>query len=476
MMVFNKKIRGIPVFPVSLMALFYIWQTWLVKGNCFFWDTVQFGSLHSNWYYENHFRHFLLPDIWDSGHPPVFGMYIALCWTFFGKSLAVSHYAMLPWLLIALWQMTLLVKKLTKDKHLQAAALMLLIVNPVWSSQATLVSPDIILGACFLGIINGIIYKKSWLVLIFGIGISLISNRGLMISFSLFLTSYLSYNGLKIKWKSLIYTVLPFLGGWALAISYMLYHYFQKGWIGYYEGSSWNESFIRVDASGLLKNVLVYGWRLADFGHIGLWLILVFILFKNRKRLQRYEDFEFRFFFILGICLLFLFALLVLPYQGLLGHRYFLPIYWVLSIFALLALLRFVHHTYSKKWIYIAIISLISGNFWIYPQPIATGWDSTLAHLSYYQVRKKMISYMKENEISFAQTGTAFPNQLSSAYIDLQPGKYDFVEKNLETNEYVFYSNIMNDFSPAELVELKIKWKEVKTMNTRKRRMLMTKL
>ena len=60
----------------------------LVQDHVFFWDTVQLGAKHAYWYYENNFQSLLLPTEIDSGHPPLFGMYLAFCWLLFGKSLA----------------------------------------------------------------------------------------------------------------------------------------------------------------------------------------------------------------------------------------------------------------------------------------------------------------------------------------------------------------------------------------------------
>ena len=73
--------------------------TFIVRDNFFFWDTVQLGSIHAQFYFDNNFSFFFLPENIDSGHPPTFGIYIALIWKIFGKSLVTSHFAMLPFLM-----------------------------------------------------------------------------------------------------------------------------------------------------------------------------------------------------------------------------------------------------------------------------------------------------------------------------------------------------------------------------------------
>ena len=71
----------------------------LHRNNSFFWDTVQLASAHATYYFQNQFSSLLLPVDIDSGHIPTFGIYIAFVWKLFGRSLAVSHLAMLPFAL-----------------------------------------------------------------------------------------------------------------------------------------------------------------------------------------------------------------------------------------------------------------------------------------------------------------------------------------------------------------------------------------
>ena len=68
-----------------------------------------------------------------------------------------------------------------------------------------------------------------------------------------------------------------------------------------------------------------------------------------------------------------------------------------------------------------AFMGLLSGNFWVYPQPISTGWDSTLAHLPYYKLRNEMLQYIDNQGIKCSDVGTAFPNWRPSKLVDLTP-------------------------------------------------------
>jgi len=83
---------------LALSAL-YIALTYFSRHFAFFGDMIQFASRHANYYYENNFKNFWLSNDLDSGHPQVFGMYMAFMWKIFGRTLAVSHVVMLPYLI-----------------------------------------------------------------------------------------------------------------------------------------------------------------------------------------------------------------------------------------------------------------------------------------------------------------------------------------------------------------------------------------
>ena len=97
-MVLSQKLQTILPFWICCFLL-----TCWVSEHIFFWDTVQLASKHAHWYYEHEFNYFFLPETINSGHPPLFGMYIACCWQLFGKSLIISHFSMLPFLMGIIW-------------------------------------------------------------------------------------------------------------------------------------------------------------------------------------------------------------------------------------------------------------------------------------------------------------------------------------------------------------------------------------
>ena len=463
--------------------LFVTGTTWAVRTHFFFWDTVQLGSQHAHFFYENGFSTFLLPDNMDSGHPPIFGFYLAIAWRVFGKTLTVSHLAMLPFLLGIVGQAFKLGEKFLGAWQAIFFPLVL-ICNPVMASQGVLVSPDVVLVFFFLMGLNNIIkrsHKKVyWGLSIAILGLSMISMRGMMVCAVLFLFD-MFYNrssefirrprswriNSPLQWMA----IRPYILGGMSALSFLLFHYFKKGWVGYHVNSEWAEAFQIVNFQGFIKNIAILVWRLVDFGHVFIGLIILFCCFLLRGYL-RFKKTK-TLVVLLGISVIVLTPTLLL-YKGLLAHRYLLPIYLIINLLCLKLISDLKAGTWQPLLYTMAFIGLLSGNFWVYPQPISTGWDSTLAHLPYYGLRNEMIQYIDNQGIKHKEVGTAFPNLRPFKLIDLNEnstnsdrsaaGENNFSPIDFEKNQYIFYSNVMNDFNKKELAILEKDWQVVKKM------------
>ena len=103
---------------------------------------------------------------------------------------------------------------------------------------------------------------------------------------------------------------------------------------------------------------------------------------------------------------------------------------------------------------------MFSGNLWIYPEKISQGWDATLAHTPYHQLRKEAIKFLDDQEIDFKQVGTFFPNYNTIDEIDFTNDQRSFAHFN-EKNNYVFYSNVYN-LSDNDYSNLEKKYTEIK--------------
>ncbi|AXT50714.1 hypothetical protein D1818_07670 [Aquimarina sp. BL5] len=432
-------------WPVALSSLIFLIALLLNADNAFFWDTVQLGSHHADHYFKTNFSVLLLPDNIDSGHIPAFGAYIAMFWKFFGRSLWVSHLAMLPFGFGLIFQLFRLTKRFIDPKY-WSIAFGLIIIDPSLMSQLLLVSPDVPLLFFFLLAVNSVLDNKKIFLMMAVVLLFLTSMRGMMLSVCILIFD-LSCNVLwRIKIKELCIALLKgslvYIPAFLVFITFSFIHFQEKGWIGFHQDSPWQESFEKVEFAGVIFNIAVLGWRILDFGRIGIWIVLFILFAKYRKQIIKVPRIrQVSFFF--G-CILFLLPLNMLWAKGLLGNRYLIPIYLFCSLLCATILFSdFVGQKLRIGLILTWAVILISGNFWIYPPKISQGWDATLAHLPYYNLRLKAKKYLDDQKIDFSRVASFFPNDAGIDAIELNGEKRSFTVFKGD-NDFVFYSNIYN--------------------------------
>lgn len=433
----------------------------LSLDNIFFWDTVQLGSKHATFYFENNLKPNLLPDEIDSGHIPTFGYLLAVLWTIFGKSLWVSHLYILPFAIGIVWQLNQLVKRFFQRKH-QFWAMLVVLIDTTFLSQVSLVSPDIPLLFFFLLGLNAILSNKKWLKAIAFACLFLVSLRGMILTVPLFLFDvFLTFNlksSLKTKIGSLINTGIAYIPAALVFVFFSWFHYQLKGWIGYHENSPWAVFFEKVGAKGMLKNTAIFGWRILDFGRVFVWLAaLITLVYIKINKIKITKEAK-KLGVLFGLLILFL-SIPAILYYDLKGHRYFMPIYFSFSLLALYLLLELMQTKAFKKVLLIGMIfGLLSGSFWVYPEGIAQGWDSTFGHYPYYKLRDNMIQFLDENEIDKTKVGYDFPGAYPQKYLDLSSENWSFPEVDFNSQDYILYSNAVNDFTDLELQNLTRNW------------------
>lgn len=443
-------------------ALFFLWglaifAIWSVSNHVFFWDTIQLGSKHAHWFYDNNFKQLLLPESIDSGHPPIFGMYLAIMWKFFGKNLVISHLAMLPFVLGLILFLLKIARYFVGRKEAFILTLLCL-ADPVLSTQLLLISPDVVLVFFFLFGLYNILYDQPWRWFA-ALGLAVISLRGMMVVVILFLFDFVqSYfskkqpNPLKLAFAK----TRPYWLSGLVALFFLGYHYVETGWLGYHSDSPWSTNFARSEFKDALINVGILGWRLLDFGRVVVWLLLFISIFYYRKNLSNSKlDLRLKQVFWLFLLSLSLLSLTFILYKGLQAHRYLLPAFLTLNFFCFLFIVHTFYQAKIRNLLFgIWLVAYLSGNFWIYPDKIAQGWDASLAHLPYYKLRGEMLTYIDEKNIPLEEIGTAFPEIGPLKYKDLSESNQGMSAKELDQDKYIFYSNIMNDFTDSEIDEL----------------------
>lgn len=473
--------------PLIFFLLLVTWAVWQAQYHPFFWDTVQLGAKHADFFYTSDFSQLLLPPEMDSGHPPLFGLYLAACWRLFGATLPVSHWAMLPFL----WGIMALLWALARHFGTPKTAWwlpLLVAADPVMAAQAVLVSPDVLLVFFFLLALWSIVKQKPVIQVIAIAGLALISMRGMMTAAMLFVwllsrelrprRAWYELGTPKPMWiryfRLLLNQMLLFLPGGLLAGGWLVWHYLQTGWIGYHPDSPWALSFERVGAEGIARNGVILVWRLLDFGRIFVWAGVLFLLWQHRPIKAFFQNkMQGQAVALLLLVLLFLTPTLLL-YKALSAHRYLLPVFLALSLWLYTMAAQAPKH--GLKIVLSCALLLFAGNFWVYPQHIAQGWDASLAHWPYYQLRQQALDFIQQENLPLDSIGTAFPEIGPLHYRDLsgfiEAGgtggiqtrdgisrqQYGFKTKDLDSDPYILWSNVMNDFSDAERAALQKDW------------------
>jgi hypothetical protein len=446
-------------YILYLPYLLYLGLLGISIDHIFFWDTVQLGSKHATHFYENFGQSWLLPDEIDSGHVPLFGFYLAIWWKILGKTLWVSHLAMLPFIIgIVKGGIEWIRKWVAPRDTLWAAPLLLL--EPTLVAQSTLVSPDVVLMYAFIAIIN-LVHSENdhWCKPLLYILCALVSMRGAMILVAIFVYEcFLAYTTAGHHEHSKYFSIFKrFIPAAIIFGAYMAFHFWVKGWVGYHQASPWAPCFQRASAAGMLKNIGIMAWRMIDFGRVGLYFIAAYLIM-TKKWIWDHRNFK---LVVLLSLMVIMLGYSFITYTGLQGHRYLLPLYWVAATIIISQISTNLGQL-KKLVVCISIFSLVSGHLWIYPKGISQGWDSTLAYLPYISLRSDVYKFIEQNNIQVTEIGCAYPNKSAFKFIDLKGNIEDeHAEIDLLRNQYILYSNIYNDIDKELLKSINNQFSQI---------------
>jgi hypothetical protein len=459
----------------ALLYLFYAGLVFCSLKSPFFWDSVLLSSRYAQWFYDTGFRELFFPAKIDAGYPPVYGMFLAFCWKLFGRSLAVSHLVMLPFVLGIVHQIIRLTQKFLAPNLAPFAALLLL-ADPTLIAQCTQVAPDVLLVFFYLFCINRILENKRGQLAFVLIFLGMLSPRGTIAVACLFFTDAILWFSKPEKktFKSILQLGLPYVPATLLVCSWLLLHYLHTGWIGVNPDPnwSWHSGSRLAGFKGILRNIALLIWRLFDFGRVAVWLVLAGTLGAYYLRKQQLPPHTWRLasFFLVP---LIIFSLVLLPYTNPVGHRYYLVVYLFVALLVcyLLANLR---GKFPRKAAFgFMLVGLLSGPFWVYPDKVAKGWDASLAHVPYFELRRNAIEYLDKTGIPVPEVGSDFPNLYPIGITDLSEDTRSFKSKDLQTDRYILYSNVYNGFTDEELLALQTEWEVVKTWKKGRVRMIL---
>ena len=429
----------------------------------FFWDTILNSKIAEHYLY-NGFGRLIPPESLDAGHPPFFSVYLAMLWKLFGRSLAVSHLAMLPFILGIVIQYANLARRFLPPRAL-IFAMLLLVLEPTLLAQSSMISGDLILLFGILLAINASLEGKTWklgLALLLMAAVSLRGVMGLGVIFVCDFGYHFLFKERKLPWKHLIaYFAVGFL-----ILGWFGWHWKVQGWAVSPPPETYGTHREILGLKGMLRNIAVTGWRFLDFGKVGLWLLMGIMVGIGLIRKWRPKP------TLKPLIFLFLasttsYLLLFMPFSNPIGHRYFLFSFLLFSLLVAYAL----HKIKLKplKWggFSVLAILLLTGHLWIYPQPISQGWDSSLAHLAYFPLRHQMDEYVLNHpDLDPEKIVTDFPMVNGSGPTRLTDETWSYEPLNDSTGiddfPYVLESNVNNGFSGMDQMKLEKRYELVR--------------
>ncbi len=415
-------------------AGFYLAVILLCLNVPFFWDTILTSSV-AQWFYDNGIQNAIAPLKWDAGHPTLFQIYLMFCWKIFGKTLAVSHIAMLPFLWLMVFAFVYICQKITTFSIARIVGLLFLLLHPYILTQSTMMSYDIIQIAFFLTAIIGIIEKRNFWLLMGIWGLSACSIRGQMIGI-VCLGSYLITDFR--NWRN---NIILLTAACIPLLLWHFYHYDQTGWMISTPSDSWKTHRDVASIQQLLSNVIGITRGFVDYGLLP--LSILFLCAVTTIRAKPLSGNIRKILFTTTLIFIVLNTSMLL-FSNPIGHRYFMIIH-VGMIFLIIS--QWKQIAFSKFWVAITLAAFISGHFWLYPIQLSNGWDVTLQYLSYEKSRKDFFRYISEYDIPPGEIASAFPLFCSQQQTDLTSGERlkDISEFSIRDYSYIAYSPVCND-------------------------------
>ncbi|MCE3277967.1 MAG: hypothetical protein K0S44_158 [Bacteroidetes bacterium] len=434
-------------------SLFFFLILILVSLNIpFFWDGTFFSEIAVH-YFNNNFSEILNNEIPDTGGFPMYSLYLAAVWKIFGKSLVVSHLAVLPFLIVIIIEYFKLAKRFLQPSTIKHAFI-LLIAEPVLSTQAILMGYDILMVCFFMIALNALLNERKWTFSIALVFLCMSSMRGIMLGCSLFVIDMFIF-----KKAGIIF--LKYIPALIALIIWTLFHKEKTGWLFFsplreYTDEAWTSPFMT------LKKIFYIGWKLVDQGRIILWSFVVFygLVFFRRNGTP-----EFKLLSTIIFIPLLILTIWMSPLSNPIGPKYFLGIFLLLNIFVCYLLQSIPDKIIRNICAGLFTISLVSGNFWIYPERYGNAWDSSLKVIPYFKLKDQMDEFILQKNISNKEIGTQYPLIADTRFSNLSDSSFSYTNVwsgPISDYSYFLQTNIINTDIPFQVEEVKASWLLVK--------------
>jgi len=428
-----------------------------------FWDNVLQASRVAHHFYENGLWPPLLSPEIDTGHPPCFGLYLALCWKIFGRNLLVSHLAMWPvlYLLFSGWYS--LCKYYIKENTTLVLAVIIGLLESAVFTHLLMVGPELLLIAGVISAYYSLITRNYLAISILYILLVMVSIRGTIWVLAFFpLTISLHYGAYKSWWRDWRWQeFMPYIISALVALCWYGYHYKAMGYVTDNPQNTWSSSYRWIPLREVIIQWSYVAWRFIDQGRIIVLLLIPLLAYHTRNKANpSITTSPLLLFLITGIA----FVILVTLRPATSVPRYFIPLYMGGSL-VFFYYLQFFGSLLHKLFLGVLVAGFyLSGHLWIYPERIYQAWDCTLMHLSYYPLKDAMKDSLEKMHILLGETGTGSPLITPDKYTLLNNDTAAFMPIKDLNNEFLHYAadcRMCNGLSLSQKHELAIKWRKI---------------
>ncbi len=459
---------------ITFIAAFIV--SLIFRNDIFMWDNITTCAATSSFLFYNGWHIFSMGNFLDIGHPPTMSLYYAAVWKMFGRNLIVSHFAQMPFLWLLLQQLFLIGNKLfssSKKIFFIVASFILVFADTTFLSQAGQVGFEIPSVAIWLLAAN-LLWKRylsdyqKTNALFFGftlciIFIPLIHLRGLALTISLFVAEvFFQFQHIKRNWKKAIFILIPYLISATVFCIWLRLHFTHVGYLFSDAKSSWGaENMGIADMQRAIYNFLLVTMRWLDNGRIlmcfAMFFATLFFIQKFKTDEKNFAKFIFLIFITASFCLSLNFVVMT----KYVCHRYFLPpiILMPMLVVYFINEIKIANSFFIKIILFVILFdAAIAGNFIFYFERYSIGWDSTLVHFSYQNLRTEAIHFADENKIPALECGSRFPLDVADSLIYLKQNSTQnppwqassMSASNLTNFNFVLYSNVCTSFTDEQ--------------------------
>lgn len=414
-----------------------------------FWDNVLLTGRIPTHYLE-HWGYFSFAPESMAGYPPLWGYYIAAGWSVLGRSLAATHWLMLPILWGISWQAVVLLESFIARRALAVSAITLMGLPVLLSLQAQ-AGPDLAMIWFYLAALNAIIDRSRGRLAFYLVLLAIISPRGAVCCLGLFVLDQILLGNrvFTFQWQWGLSKLLAFVPAGLVFLGWYGLQHEHYGWWFNNPNGEWSSAAGFADPMMYLRNLGIACWRMIDFGQaiIFLWLLTLLPgVLRGQTEYLPHRGVLALLFLVPGIA----FTLFFSAFENPIGHRYVvLPVFFA-GIWLLYELSeRYKYNRFTPRvavlWLFFA-----TGHFWVglYPQSIAKGWDGTLCHLNFLKTKLSALEYLHRKNIPLHEVGATFPSldAVDASQLNGDTAQMDYL--SLGVSRYIFYTNASNEFEP----------------------------